>query len=48
MQLAKALGHGNVPLDLAVHLGIDQRLGLGIGHMRRSYLALRRLLHRPA
>ncbi|MFV2068391.1 MAG: hypothetical protein ACC645_15585 [Pirellulales bacterium] len=48
VQLANALGNGNVPPDLAVHLGLDHRLGFGVGHMRRSYLAIRRLLHRSA
>ena len=46
MRIAKALGNGTAPIDLAVQLGIDTRLGLEVGRVRRSMLALHRLLHR--
>jgi len=46
MRIAKALGNGTAPIDLAVQLGIDTRLGLEVGKVRRSMLALHRLLRR--
>ena len=46
--LARALGHRAAPLEFAVSLGIDRRLGLEISRIRRANLALRRLLRRPS
>lgn len=46
MSIARALGHGDAPLDLAANLGLDRRLGLDLGRVRRSLMTLRRLLHR--
>jgi hypothetical protein len=46
MRIAKSLGNGTAPIDLAVQLGIDTRLGLEVGKVRRSMLALHRLLRR--
>jgi len=46
MRMARSLGHGSAPLELAVQLGIDGRLGLGVGKARRSMFALRRLWRR--
>ena len=46
MRIAKSLGNGTGPVDLAVQLGIDTRLGLEVGRVRRSMLALHRLLRR--
>jgi hypothetical protein len=45
-RIAKSLGHGSTPRELAMYLGIDQRLDLGVGRTRRSLLALRNLLRR--
>jgi hypothetical protein len=45
-RLAKILGHPSAPLEFAVSLGIDDRLGLKISRPRRMSLALRRLLRR--
>ena len=46
MRIAKALGNGTAPIDLAVQFGIDTRLGLEVGRARRTMLALHRLLRR--
>ena len=46
MRTAKSLGHGSVPFELAVELGIDGRLGLEVGRAQRSLIALRRLIRR--
>jgi hypothetical protein len=46
-RLAKALGHPSAPLEFAVSLGIDDRLGLEISRPRRMSLAVRRILRRP-
>ena len=45
-QIAKALGHRDLPIELAVQLGIDGRLGLEVGRARRSVMALRRFIRR--
>jgi len=45
-RIAKALGHSDSPTEVAVELGIDQRLGLEIGKAQRSMLALRRFIRR--
>jgi len=45
--LAKALGHQSAPLELAVHLGIEDRLGLEISRPHRMSLAVRRFFSRP-
>ena len=45
-QIAKALGLGNSPFELAVQLGIDRRLGLEVGRARRFSMALRRFVRR--
>jgi hypothetical protein len=45
-RIARALGHPYAPLEFAASLGIDQRLGLEVGRVRRSTLALRRLFRR--
>ena len=45
-RIAKVLGHRNSPIEVAVELGIDGRLGLEVGKVRRSMLALHRLLRR--
>jgi len=47
-KLAKALGHQSAPLELAVSLGIEDRLGLEISRPRRMSLAVRRFFSRPA
>ena len=47
-RLAKALGHSSAPLELAVSLGIEERLGLEISRPRRISLAVRRIFRRPA
>ena len=44
--IAKALGHGDSPFEVAVQLGIDHRLGLEVGRARRSVMALRRFIRR--
>jgi len=46
-RLAKALGHPSAPLEFAVSLGVDERLGLEISRPRRMSLAVRRLFSRP-
>lgn len=46
-RLAKILGHSSAPLEFAVHLGIDERLGLEISRPRRVSLAVRRFFNRP-
>jgi hypothetical protein len=46
--LAKSLGHTAAPLEFAVSLGIDHRLGLDVSRFRRMNLAVRRLLRRPS
>jgi len=45
-RIAKVLGHRDSPIEVAVELGIDDRLGLEVGKARRSMIALRRLFHR--
>jgi len=45
-RIAKVLGHRDSPTEVAVELGIDDRLGLEVGKARRSMIALRRLFHR--
>jgi hypothetical protein len=47
-RLAKALGHPAAPLEFAVSLGINDRLGLEISRPRRMSLAVRRFFNRPA
>ena len=45
-QIAKALGHGDSPFELAVQLGMDHRLDLEVGRARRFSMALRRFIRR--
>jgi len=45
-RIARALGHPHAPLEFAVSLGIEDRLGLEISRPRRMSLAVRRLLRR--
>ena len=47
-RLAKALGHPSAPLEFAVSLGIEDRLGLEISRPHRMSLAVRRFFSRPA
>jgi hypothetical protein len=47
LRIAKILGHPATPLEIAVSLGIDERLGLEISRPRRLSLAVRRFLRRP-
>ena len=46
LRIATSLGHRNAPLEAAVQLGINDRLGLEVSTARRSMLALRRLFRR--
>ena len=46
LRISKFLGHGFAPLEAAVQLGIEDRLGLEVSRAQRSMLALRRLLRR--
>jgi len=46
LRIAKSLGHSYAPLEAAVQLGIDDRLGLEVSTARRSMLAFRRLFRR--
>ena len=48
IRIARALGHPATPLEIAVSLGIEDRLGLKISRTRRLSLAVRRFLRRPA
>ena len=45
-RIAKALGHRDSPIEVAVELGIDHRLGLEVGRGRRLSMALGRFLRR--
>ena len=47
-KIARALGRPTAPLEIAVSLGIEDRLGLKISRTRRITLAIRRFLRRPA
>ena len=44
--ISKILGHRHAPLETAVQLGIEDRLGLEVSTAQRSMLALRRLFRR--
>jgi hypothetical protein len=45
-RIAKALGHPDSPVEIAVELRFDRHLGLEIGKVQRSIFALRRLIRR--
>ena len=45
-RIAKTLGHRDSPIEIAVELGIDGRLGLEVGRGRRLSMALGRFLRR--
>lgn len=47
-QIAKALGRRYAPLEVAIQLGIDHRLGFRIGNTKRTFLRLRRRLRKSA
>jgi hypothetical protein len=46
LRISKSLGHGYAPLEAAVQLGIEDRLGLEVSTAQRTMLALRRLFRR--
>ena len=46
MRIAKRFGRATAPIETAVQLGLDGALGLEIGRVRRSRIALRRLFRR--
>ena len=46
LRISKFLGRGYEPLEAAVQLGIEDRLGLEVSTAQRALLALRRLLRR--
>ena len=48
IRIARTLGHTTVPLEIAISLGIEDRLDLEISRTRRLSLAVRRFLRRPA
>ena len=44
--IAKALGHSSAPLEFALSLKIEDRLGMKVGKGKRSILAFRRMFRR--
>ena len=46
VRIAKSLGHGYAPVEAAVQLGVEARLGIEVSKVQRSMLALRRLVRR--
>jgi hypothetical protein len=47
-RLARKFGHPSAPLEFALQLGIDDRLGLEVSRHRRVSLAVRRFFQRSA
>jgi len=46
LRISKFLGRGYAPLETAVQLGIEERLGIEVSTTQRALLALRRLFRR--
>ena len=46
LRISKILGHRHAPLESAVQLGIEKRIGLEVSRAQRTIIAFRRILRR--